>query len=636
MKRNRIQNLLEEGLRALDAADYPVALEKWSSVLAIEPGHERAARLVADLRAAMSARETSAIENDELLVVVEDDEFEAGRVPTNPQGNASFITRTSLDRLRRLVDQQAAEISSLHEELDARAAELAEVRSDVTRRERDILAVKEQLAELQSRTSSIESARRDADRSRARHESELAKAELRITERDTRLLAFEARLEESELALERAKATLAAAMEARAAAEAALAEANEAHDRTRAKGERHAARVLELERTISVARSDVAESRAAMQREVTAREALEARAQDLEALLARRTEERDRATERADAFNARIEEETTARHTSESMLDEARAEAEAVRQARDGLHRQLVALQEALTESERAQAAAHAERSEFAAAVERLRREATAAEAERATAAARVEALEAQALRMESERNEFKAWRLNAEAERDALRARVDELTQIERERDELAAALDATRETLDSFTPPHRRRITLERTPIDPSVAEDASTETSEELDDESPVPRMSMFADPEVPYDDAPELPPLPDLGAPVLEFELAHPSEEPVPHAEAAPAPVEPKTIQGAPAYATSVTPVEAIRMLASEVPERTERPVHSIPGFSARHAFVASNIDGTLSFADLLDLAGLPPEETSAILVELVRGGVITCPSADVVG
>jgi predicted nucleic acid-binding Zn-ribbon protein len=43
--------------------------------------------------------------------------------------------------------------------------------------------------------------------------------------------------------------------------------------------------------------------------------------------------------------------------------------------------------------------------------------------------------------------------------------------------------------------------------------------------------------------------------------------------------------------------------------------------------AREAFVIQNIDGSMSFADLLDVCGLPPQETQAILQTLYDRGII---------
>lgn len=65
-------------------------------------------------------------------------------------------------------------------------------------------------------------------------------------------------------------------------------------------------------------------------------------------------------------------------------------------------------------------------------------------------------------------------------------------------------------------------------------------------------------------------------------------------------------------------------------------RIERIMHQIPRVllndpgaleSPKEAFVIANIDGDISFADLIDIAGLPAEETGRILMQLIDRGVI---------
>ena len=55
--------------------------------------------------------------------------------------------------------------------------------------------------------------------------------------------------------------------------------------------------------------------------------------------------------------------------------------------------------------------------------------------------------------------------------------------------------------------------------------------------------------------------------------------------------------------------------------------------SVPDLSARAAFVLQNIDGSVSFADLIDIVGLPEVETYSILLDLWERGVITSPSLE---
>ena len=77
--------------------------------------------------------------------------------------------------------------------------------------------------------------------------------------------------------------------------------------------------------------------------------------------------------------------------------------------------------------------------------------------------------------------------------------------------------------------------------------------------------------------------------------------------------------------------SLSPSDRLSWLIDEQPYVAN--TSSIPDLSARAAFVLQNIDGSVSFADLIDIVGLPEDETYSILLDLWDRGVITSPSLE---
>lgn len=81
--------------------------------------------------------------------------------------------------------------------------------------------------------------------------------------------------------------------------------------------------------------------------------------------------------------------------------------------------------------------------------------------------------------------------------------------------------------------------------------------------------------------------------------------------------------------------NLSATDQLAWLVDEVPRLTPAGAELIRGkrIGAREAFVVEAIDGSVSFSDIIDVVGLPVGETSAILVDLLRRGVITSPSVE---
>ena len=82
-------------------------------------------------------------------------------------------------------------------------------------------------------------------------------------------------------------------------------------------------------------------------------------------------------------------------------------------------------------------------------------------------------------------------------------------------------------------------------------------------------------------------------------------------------------------------TTLSPAEQLSWLVDEVPRLTNTGANMIRSkqIGAKEAFVVEAIDGSVSFSDIIDVVGLPSQETSAILVDLLRNGVISSPSIE---
>lgn len=78
--------------------------------------------------------------------------------------------------------------------------------------------------------------------------------------------------------------------------------------------------------------------------------------------------------------------------------------------------------------------------------------------------------------------------------------------------------------------------------------------------------------------------------------------------------------------------SLTPHERLSWVIDETPRRMEADFGPGQEIDSQAAFVLQLIDGTVTFADVIDIVGLPQEDTSRILVDLLRRRIISTPSA----
>jgi hypothetical protein len=64
---------------------------------------------------------------------------------------------------------------------------------------------------------------------------------------------------------------------------------------------------------------------------------------------------------------------------------------------------------------------------------------------------------------------------------------------------------------------------------------------------------------------------------------------------------------------------------------ETPSLSAKQFDPHQDISSQAAFVLQVVDGNVSLADIIDIVGLPTEETSEILVDLLVRNIITTPS-----
>lgn len=78
--------------------------------------------------------------------------------------------------------------------------------------------------------------------------------------------------------------------------------------------------------------------------------------------------------------------------------------------------------------------------------------------------------------------------------------------------------------------------------------------------------------------------------------------------------------------------TLPPAERLAWVVDEMPRRTEIDVNS-SGIGSQAAFVLQMIDGNISFGDVLDIVGLPAEDTTMLLLDLLERGMITTSSLE---
>ncbi len=334
----RIQELLEEGLRALDAGELESAITAWNGVLALDPEHERAARLVADLEALLGQQERARELTGEVLVITEEDEDD--EAPAS--GVPSVVSRRGLARMQSLVEKLGEENRALNQTLSARYAEVLELRTQLTASEKANLSLREKLADHERRAADVDIERADLARLRGLFEQQLSLLEFRVAEQQQQESTLRQQLVDVQAELERQRI--------------ALDTERSEHDATRSLVEETQVRVEETEARAAEAQARVEET------EARAAEA-QARVEEAEARAAEAQARVEEAEARAEA--AATEAQASAQAEIAAVRDELgrradaaageiaalRAELEHVRTARDEAEEKLNALAEQLNEA---------------------------------------------------------------------------------------------------------------------------------------------------------------------------------------------------------------------------------------------------------------------------------------------
>ncbi len=104
-------------------------------------------------------------------------------------------------------------------------------------------------------------------------------------------------------------------------------------------------------------------------------------------------------------------------------------------------------------------------------------------------------------------------------------------------------------------------------------------------------------------------------------------------PIPGAQTAPAP-DAASAENSPATRlrdASLAYTDRLSWLVDETPSLSAKQFDPHQDISSQAAFVLQVVDGNVSLADIIDIVGLPTEETSEILVDLLVRNIITTPS-----
>ncbi len=175
-----VESLLEQGLNALDAGDFPGALVKWNKVLEVDPGNVRAARLVEELRQLIRDGESAnhVPATGDFLVVVDDDAAEL----QSADKQARFIARGALERLRNVSEAANQRAEELDQQLAAAGDESLALKSAVAAKDKELIDANEHALDLERRLKSLDNERRDLERFKRQREHQGAELELRLAE----------------------------------------------------------------------------------------------------------------------------------------------------------------------------------------------------------------------------------------------------------------------------------------------------------------------------------------------------------------------------------------------------------------------------------------------------------------------
>ena len=668
-----VDDLLEAGNRALDAGNYAAALDHWTRALEVDPGNTRAEGLVAELQSLIQDKQVAAMTpmSGEFVVVVDDDiELEmdvADAVPAEPGGR---IARGALDRLQRVLIEHEAQGAALADQVGMLEKQLLEARTrlrdhEAIQRQRD-----RQLAELEHASEEQRAAhaalRQDNAAAQATHAAALeeqAAAHTAALEGQTaaHAAALEGQTAAHAAALEGQTAAHAAALEAQAAAHTAALEAQAAaHTATLAEQQAELDRVqgqlqdAELERAAAVAEvegltdelaemrnaltsehAEVEELRASVSRLTTELNTSQAALAASQASLTTASAQATAAGEAVATRDARIRSLETDTEVLRTERNEARDAVAAHEVAADELRS---ALDDATSRADRLEERV----SDLSQEIAELRRELTASGTSRPTAAQRPSLspvlerapaptpVETRAITgtYESVANAIEPSANPGDVEQDdAFIALGDSGLEL--------AGYDVSDDTDDD--------IELDDAALDALLADDVDG-----------VPGFGDAASSSSP-------PPAPPGVASAQHTMIGHginlselgelPSVTTSRAASGASTPVEavhalvvepehtadPTPTQSSAAhhlFDTSLSAMERLSWVLDEAPQLSTTELGPGQEIDSQAAFVLQMIDeGGVTFADVIDMVGLPVEEAAAILIDLLTRKILTTASLD---
>ena len=646
-----VDDLLEAGNRALDAGNYAAALDHWTRALEVDPGNTRAEGLVAELQSLIQDKQVAAMTpmSGEFVVVVDDDiELEmdvADAVPAEPGGR---IARGALDRLQRVLIEHEAQGAALADQVGMLEKQLLEARTrlrdhEAIQRQRD-----RQLAELEHASEEQRAAhaalRQDNAAAQATHAAALEEQAAAHT------AALEGQTAAHTAALEEQAAAHTAALEAQAAAHTAtLAEQQAELDRVQgqlqdAELERAAAvaevegltdELAEMRNALTSEHAEVEELRASVSRLTTELNTSQAALAASQASLTTASAQATAAGEAVATRDARIRSLETDTEVLRTERNEARDAVAAHEVAADELRS---ALDDATSRADRLEERV----SDLSQEIAELRRELTASGTSRPTAAQRPSLspvlerapaptpVETRAITgtYESVANAIEPSANPGDVEQDdAFIALGDSGLEL--------AGYDVSDDTDDD--------IELDDAALDALLADDVDG-----------VPGFGDAASSSSP-------PPAPPGVASAQHTMIGHginlselgelPSVTTSRAASGASTPVEavhalvvepehtadPTPTQSSAAhhlFDTSLSAMERLSWVLDEAPQLSTTELGPGQEIDSQAAFVLQMIDeGGVTFADVIDMVGLPAEEAAAILIDLLTRKILTTASLD---
>ena len=203
-----IQELLQRGLDALNAGDYPAALSHWNRVLDLHPNHEKARRLVEDLRAFLARSphtDTGPLPPAPHL-------SGSGRWPAQPGWSSSEPTVSQAMAAVNEVSMLRQQLAAMQKELDETRARYIEAHRHYQEREEHFRSVKDASeAKLSKALTSARARVEELEEAQLQHEEQLLELRDRVDMKEATLT--DERLFELEKANHRLERRLAEANE---------------------------------------------------------------------------------------------------------------------------------------------------------------------------------------------------------------------------------------------------------------------------------------------------------------------------------------------------------------------------------------------------------------------------------------